>query len=50
MTNLKITAEYPLPADLQDPIPVLTGHGQNISTGSACSGGDFEDKFVRTGD
>jgi serine/threonine-protein kinase len=50
MTQVKITAEYPLPADLQDPIPVLTGHGSNVSTGSACSGGDFEDKFVRTGD
>jgi serine/threonine protein kinase, bacterial len=50
MTQIRITAEYPLPTDLQDPIPVLTGHGQNISTGSACSGGDFEDKFVRTGD
>ena len=50
MTQIKITAEYPLPADLQDPIPVLTGHGTNVSTGSACSGGDFEDKFSRTGD
>jgi serine/threonine-protein kinase len=50
MTQIKITAEYPLPADLQDPIPLLTGQGQNVSTGSACSGGDFEDKFVRTGD
>jgi serine/threonine protein kinase, bacterial len=50
MTQIKITAEYPLPNPLQDPIPVLTGHGQNISTGSSCSGGDFEDKFVRTGD
>jgi serine/threonine-protein kinase len=50
MTQIKITAEYPLPADLQDPIPVLTGHGTNISTGSTCSGGEFEDKFVRTGD
>jgi serine/threonine protein kinase, bacterial len=50
MTQIKITAEYPLPTDLQDPIPVLIGHGTNGSTGSACSGGDFEDKFVRTGD
>ena len=48
--EIKITAEYPLPADLQDPIPVLIGHGSNVSTGSACSGGDFEDKFTRTGD
>jgi serine/threonine protein kinase, bacterial len=49
MTQVKITAEYPLPKQLQDPIPELTGHGQNASTG-ACVGGDFEDKFVRTGD
>jgi len=49
-THIKITAEFPLPEPLQDPIPVLTGHGQNVSTGSACVGGDFEDKFVRTGD
>jgi serine/threonine protein kinase, bacterial len=48
-THIKITAEYPLPEQLQDPIPELTGHGQNVSTG-ACAGGDFEDKFVRTGD
>jgi serine/threonine protein kinase, bacterial len=50
MTQLKITAEYPLPEQLQDPIPELIGHGQNVSTGSACVGGDFEDKFTRTGD
>lgn len=49
-TQTKITAEYPLPADLQDPIPLLIGHGTNVSTGSACIGGDFEDKFERTGD
>jgi serine/threonine-protein kinase len=50
MTQIKITAQYPLPEDLQDPIPLLTGQGQNVSSGSACSGGAFEDKFVRTGD
>ncbi|MUL67829.1 hypothetical protein BOO86_25380 [Mycobacterium sp. CBMA 234] len=49
-THTKITAEYPLPAPLQDPIPVLDGHGTNASTGAACKGGDFTDKFVRTGD
>jgi serine/threonine-protein kinase len=50
--QIKITAEYPLPEQLQDPIPVLAGHGsQNASPGSACgSSGDFDDKFVRTGD
>jgi hypothetical protein len=29
---------------------VLTGHGHMDSTGSACIGGDFDEKFVRTGD
>jgi serine/threonine protein kinase, bacterial len=48
--HIKLTAEYPLPDPLQEPIPVLTGNGQNVSTGSACTGGDFEDKFERTGD
>jgi serine/threonine-protein kinase len=48
--NIKLSAEYPLPDPLQDPIPLLTGHGHNVTTGSACAGGDFEDKFERTGD
>jgi serine/threonine protein kinase, bacterial len=48
--HIKLTAEYPLPDPLQDPIPLLTGHGHNVTTGSACAGGDFEDKFERTGD
>ncbi len=48
--HIKLSAEYPLPDPLQDPIPLLTGHGHNESTGSACAGGDFEDKFERTGD
>ncbi|MGK2880569.1 MAG: hypothetical protein ACSLE6_07170 [Mycobacterium sp.] len=49
-THQKVTAEYPLPAPPQDPIAVLTGHGRMDSTGSACTGGDFDDKLVRTGD
>jgi serine/threonine-protein kinase len=48
--HIKLTAEYPLPDPLQEPIPLLTGHGQNVTTESACTGGDFEDKFERTGD
>jgi serine/threonine-protein kinase len=43
-------AEYPLPDPLQEPIPVLIGNGHNVTTESACTGGDFEDKFERTGD
>jgi serine/threonine protein kinase, bacterial len=49
-TQIKITAEYPLPEQMQDPIQELVGHGTNVSTGSTCVGGDFEDKFTRTGD
>jgi serine/threonine protein kinase len=47
-----ITAEYPLPADMNDPIAQLIGRGtQTIAPGGACTGGgDFEDKFERTGD
>ncbi|MFZ0905772.1 MAG: serine/threonine-protein kinase [Mycobacterium sp.] len=48
--HIKLTAEYPLPDPLQEPIPVLTGNGQNVTTESACAGGGFEDKFERTGD
>jgi serine/threonine protein kinase len=50
--QITLTAQYPLPEQLQDPIPLLTGHGnQDVSTASACAaGGDFDDKFVRTGD
>jgi serine/threonine-protein kinase len=48
--HIKLSAEYPLPDPLQDPIPLLTGHGHNETTGSTCAGGAFEDKFERTGD
>ncbi|MHA7664358.1 serine/threonine-protein kinase [Mycolicibacterium sp. HS_4_1] len=49
-THIKIAAEYPLPTQLVDPIPSLEGRGTNTSTGGECQGGDFTDKFVRTGD
>jgi hypothetical protein len=51
--HMTLTAEYPLPEQLQDPIPLLTGHGsQAVAAGSPCGGGggDFDDKFVRTGE
>jgi hypothetical protein len=46
------TAEYPMPAQLDDPIALLTGRGnQTVSAGSDCAGGgQFDDKFERTGD
>ena len=49
-SHVKTTADFPLPQPPQDPIAVLTGHGHEDSTGSTCTGGDYDDKFVRTGD
>lgn len=49
--QITITAEYPMPTQLDDPIAVLTGRGsQTVAAGGACAGGgDFEDVFERTG-
>jgi serine/threonine protein kinase len=50
--EMSVTAVYPLPTQLEDPIPVLTGHGtQTVAPGGACpGGGDFVDTYERTGD
>jgi serine/threonine-protein kinase len=48
--HIKVTEDYPLPQPPQDPITLLTGHGHIESTGTACTGGDVEEKLVRTGD
>ncbi|WIM87222.1 serine/threonine-protein kinase [Candidatus Mycobacterium wuenschmannii] len=48
--HFKLSAEYPLPDPLQDPIPLLVGHGHNEIVGSSCAAGEFEDKYQRTGD
>ncbi|HYZ68055.1 MAG TPA: hypothetical protein VE666_09680 [Mycobacterium sp.] len=46
------TADYPMPTEVEDPIVLLTGRGrQTVAAGGACTGGgDFRDKFERTGD
>jgi hypothetical protein len=49
-THMKVTADYPLPQPPQDPITLLTGHGHNEATGACSGSGDFDDKFVRSGD
>jgi len=49
-SHLVITTSLPLPQPPQNPIGVLTGHGVDESTGSACVGGAFDQNFVRTGD
>jgi serine/threonine-protein kinase len=50
--EMTVTAEYPMPATLDDPIATLTGRGkQTVAPGGACAGGgDFQDRFERTGD
>ncbi|MDT5018368.1 MAG: eukaryotic-like serine/threonine-protein kinase [Mycobacterium sp.] len=50
--QITINAEYPLPAEMEDPIALLTGHGNAVvAAGGACTGGgDFNDRFERTSD
>jgi serine/threonine-protein kinase len=50
--QITITAQYPMPRQLDDPIALLTGRGkQTVAAGGACAGGgDFTDTFERTGD
>lgn len=49
--QVTIVAEYPMPAQLDDPIALLTGRGkQTAAPGGDCpGGGDFQDVFERTG-
>ena len=49
-SHVKVSAEFPLPQPPQDPITLLVGHGHQDVSGSACTGGDFDDKVERTGD
>jgi serine/threonine-protein kinase len=50
--QITTNAEYPMPAQMDDPIALLTGSGiETVAAGGACTGGfDFQDKFERTGD
>ena len=49
---ITITAEYPMPAQLDDPIAVLTGRGNQTLRRAAIAPAvaSFEDRFERTGD
>jgi serine/threonine protein kinase len=50
--QIAVNAVYPLPAEMEDPIAVLTGQGNEaVAAGGACTGGgDFNDRFERAGD
>jgi serine/threonine-protein kinase len=52
-THVAMTGEFPLPQPRQNPITLLTGHGHQGAPGNttACAaGGDYDEKFTRTGD
>jgi hypothetical protein len=49
-SHVKTLVHYPMPSPPQDPITLLTGHGRQDESGSTCTGGDMDAKFVRTGD
>jgi len=49
--HVKQTAQYPLPAPPQDPITLLTGHGQQVQSGGCNAlSTNFDETFTRTGD
>ncbi len=50
--QVTVKAEYPIPREMDDPIALLAGRGnQIVAAGGACTGGgDFADTFERTGD
>lgn len=49
MAHIKRTSVSPLPQPPQDPVTLLVGHGVETISG-ACTGGDYEIRFERTGD
>jgi len=40
----------PLPQPLQNPIPVLTGHGTWVQTGGCAATTTFDETYTRVGD
>lgn len=48
--QVKTTGQYPLPQPAQDPIPLLTGHGNHQQTGNCAVSVDFDEIYARTGD
>jgi serine/threonine-protein kinase len=50
VVHTKITAEFPLPEPLQNPITLLSGNGKFEAPPDVCASGDFDASFERTGD
>jgi serine/threonine kinase PknH len=49
-SHTRLTAVFPLPDPVPDPIALLTGGGLSTVSGSACTGGHYDEVFTRTGD
>lgn len=49
-SHTRLTAVFPMPSPAPDPLVQLTGGGLSTVTGSACTGGHYDEVFTRTGD
>jgi serine/threonine kinase PknH len=49
-SHTRLTAVFPLPDPVPDPIAQLTGGGVSTVSGSACTGGHYDEVFTRIGD
>ncbi len=49
-SHTRLTAVFPMPNPAPDPLVQLTGGGLSTVTGSACTGGHYDEVFTRTGD
>lgn len=49
-SHTRLTAVFPMPNPAPDPIVQLTGGGLSTVTGSACTGGHYDEVFTRSGD
>ncbi|OBI92699.1 serine/threonine-protein kinase [Mycobacterium asiaticum] len=50
MAHVKITVPFALPQPAEDPISLLTGHGNEEITGTSCPSTTVDVQFSRTGD
>ncbi|MCW2558929.1 MAG: anchored-rane serine/threonine-protein kinase, partial [Mycobacterium sp.] len=50
LSNLRTAVQYPLPQPAQDPIPLLSGHGTWVQSGTCAVNLEFDETFTRTGD
>lgn len=49
-TQLKFSAQYPMPQPRQDPLTLLIGHGHQEQTGNCAASTEVTETFTRTGD